>query len=116
MVFNKGTAAVWVQRKSLEGDIVPVPGSKILTSAFHPNVPDLLVTAGEDVVLWRIGSDQMEQVRAFGNARGIVQFAAFNSDGERLITLTDDQTVRVWETATGHLLSERGPTTNAHAQ
>jgi hypothetical protein len=80
----------------------PDVGRYISWLAFTPDAKQVLVCG--DASLHLLDLTTGGQTRRFEGHSGHVTGAAFSGDGQRLVTGSDDGTVRVWETATGRLV------------
>jgi WD40 repeat protein/pimeloyl-ACP methyl ester carboxylesterase len=77
---------------------LPHKGS-ITYATFKPTLEeDVMLTAGEDgiVALWKLEKGSVRKMDTFDHAGKPVGYAAFSEDGQRVITLADDQKPRVW--------------------
>jgi WD40 repeat protein len=88
-----------------ESERTPVnAGEKITGLTFSPN-GQLLVGAIENRVLfWRVDITGCELIREIIGHTNLVESLAFSTDGQRLLTTSDDKSAKVWDVATGDLL------------
>jgi pimeloyl-ACP methyl ester carboxylesterase len=76
----------------------------ITYATFKPTLEeDVMLTAGEDgiVALWKLEKGRVCKVDTFDHGGKPVGYAAFSEDGQRVITLADDQKPRIWEVKSG---------------
>jgi WD40 repeat protein len=88
-----------------ESERAPInAGENISSLAFSPD-GQLLVGAIENRVLfWRVNITGCELIREIIGHTNLVESLAFNTDGQRLLTTSDDKSAKVWDVATGDLL------------
>ena len=90
-------------RRRPDNQIVRRLGASVWFAAFSPDGKYALTgdMTRQAVVLWNVETG--EEVRRFGGASGRVLNGAFSADGRRIATSHDD-TVCVWDVATGRRL------------
>jgi WD40 repeat protein/predicted Ser/Thr protein kinase len=108
-----GTVRFWdAATGKAVGQPIQCPGG-VSWLAFHPDGEHLAVaSAGDPVVkIWRVkpGVDFQAEIvsKLGGGGQGHTQTVtsvAFNKDGTRLASASEDQTVRIWEVETGNEL------------
>ena len=98
---REGRVRVWDVKTGAVVRTIRGPAGYVDRPLFAPD-GRVLVRAENAVLLWDTGSD--EPVRSFDHGAEISS-ALFSPDGARLVTVSDAaHDVKVWETATGHLL------------
>ncbi len=105
--YADGTVLTWVRgRPPMIETLPPVPGRRLAVTS---DGRQLVATDTNIVKLL----DRASEIAAFGGHTGPVTNAAFGPNGTRILTVSDDRTIRVWNAATAQPLSvlrnEAGP-------
>ena len=75
--------------------VIPLPCREIHSSNVYPNLLTVSVT---EIILWNMREKSKMRVLAGASAVGIEQ-ACFDSKGEHVVTLFQDDTVAIWDIA-----------------
>ncbi len=75
--------------------------TKVLAVAFHPDGSSI-ASAHEDQIIrtWNIGSTESTESNKYKEHRGWVWSLAYNSSGTLLVSSSDDETIKIWDTKT----------------
>jgi WD40 repeat protein/tetratricopeptide (TPR) repeat protein len=84
------------------------PGRNVVSAAFHPDGERLLVVGEAGLAEIRPLANDLPPVALVGNA-GEVFIGVFSANGARALTVDAEQTVRIWDAATGRLVSRAEP-------
>ena len=105
--YADGTILTWARgRPPMIETLPPVPGRRLAVTS---DGRQLVATDTNIVKLL----DRASEIAAFGGHTGPVTSAVFGPNGTRILTVSDDRTIRVWNAATAQPLSvlrnEAGP-------
>ncbi len=95
--------------------VLPLPGGKARASVLSPSGRQLAVCCFDrnDVYLYDVGSGKLDAV--LRGHSGPVTSVAYRPDGRQLATIGNDQTMRLWDTATGQEVGLfRAPAASPH--
>lgn len=89
---------------SVEGNPVELAhGSRVLSGVFNPQ-GTMVATGSADgrAYVWRIDRDETQPWRQFKHAADVWE-VQFSADGQRLLTASGDESVRIWDIDTGQV-------------
>ncbi|HQZ81142.1 MAG TPA: hypothetical protein PK681_11040 [Steroidobacteraceae bacterium] len=99
---SEGRVRVWDALRGRRLPALPRNADWAQTVGFHPGDADILLTAGGDrgVVFWQLGNDGTQrapiQIDLLRDP-SLIHEAVFSPDGGRLLTLADDDALRLWQ-------------------
>lgn len=76
---------------------VDVNGVNVRSVAFSPDGTLLAVASLREVQIWKVHGLEVEQIAVLTGHQGTVNDLAFTPDGSRVLSGSDDETVRVWD-------------------
>ena len=97
------------------------PNEKLIAEAiansvtFQPDSQPLRLLTTQTVgdqslaTLWEVGEEKADPLRDFPHGEDHVAFAVFTEDGGKLLTLSDESILRIWDVETGDLIRRESP-------
>lgn len=84
------------------------PGGFVKSMAYSPDGQWLAAGQYQKITLWNVAEQSaaanLAPARTLTGHRGYVTAVAFSADGRRLVSVSDDETIRVWEAESGVLV------------
>lgn len=85
-------SSYWVEDSYLNS----VPDPPMFSVHWQPKEPDVILTGGEHLLLWKLSHEPVkEPLASLEGHKGTVSIARFSHDGQ-WIASTDDETLRIW--------------------
>lgn len=107
-IRKNGRVSLWPVSKLRFGSRVELPEEGVLTAAFKPSrEEDLLLLAGRrgKASIWSLTGPRPRRLHSFSDGKTAVGYARFLEDGQRVLTIGDDQIGRIWDGRTGELVA-----------
>lgn len=80
----------------------PIAKDSICSAAFHPFKDEIAIAIGSDIFVYNFVSG--EKILDIRGHKTLVKSIAFNRNGDRLVSSSEDYTVRIWSLQTGEQL------------
>jgi WD40 repeat protein len=97
------TARVWETASGIEKAVLRGHGAMIAEADFSTDGKAVLTAGDRTVRVWSLEPLHMPDRRLEGH-KGKATFLAYSPDGKLAVTVSPDQTARLWDTATGRLV------------